>query len=398
MQANLISMISLEEALRTVLDTAVLAGTEKTDLFHALGRGLAEDIISDMDMPPFNKSAMDGFACRVEDIEMELEIIETIPAGQQPSKFIAKGLCSKIMTGARVPDGADCVIKVEETEITVSGKVRCTAGKTNPNIAYRGEDILKGNKVLDKGTLLKPHHIAVLASAGVYRPLVYRRPRIAVISTGNEIVEPWEKPGPSQIRNSNAYQLCSLALQAGALPEYAGIAPDDERASLEMLKKASIDNDIILLTGGVSMGDFDFIPEVLKELGATIHFQTIAIQPGKPTVFATLNKKSIFGLPGNPVSSYNIFLLLVLPLIRAMVGGTYRPVPSRLPMGTDYSRKKSDRMSWIPVVIPDGISVYPVEYHGSAHIRSMSGADAIACIPAGIKELKTGDYVDVRLI
>jgi molybdopterin molybdotransferase len=182
------------------------------------------------------------------------------------------------------------------------------------------------------------------------------------------------------------------------MPEYYGIAPDDENASLEILKKASTDNDIILLTGGVSMGDFDFIPAVMKELGATIHFRAIAIQPGKPTVFATLNKKRIFGLPGNPVSSYNIFLLLVLPLIRAMMGNTYKPVPARLPMGVSYARKKSERMSWIPVTISGESAVYPIEYHGSAHIRSMTGADAIACIPAGVMELNPGDLVDVRLI
>jgi len=391
-------MITIEEALRIVLENKQLKGPEKVDLLHALGRCLAEEVLSDTDMPPFDKSAMDGFACRREDLGMELAVVETIAAGHQPVHPVSNGQCSRIMTGAKVPAGADCVIKVEETEITTDGKVRFTGQATNANIAFRAEDIRKGDKVLGEGTLLKPHHLAILASVGKFRPMVYQRPRVGIISTGNEIVEPWEKPGPTQIRNSNAYQLYSQAIQAGAVPEYFGIAPDEEEASLEILKKASIDNDIILLTGGVSMGDFDFIPGVMQDMGATIHFQTIAIQPGKPTVFATLNKKCIFGLPGNPVSSYNIFLLLVQPLIRAMMGGIHQPLPARLPLGIKYARKKSDRMSWIPVTVSHEGMLYPIEYHGSAHIRSMAAADAVAGIPAGIKQLNIGDYVDVRFI
>jgi molybdopterin molybdotransferase len=398
LQPNLKQMILPEQALKIVLGTALVTGTEKVDLLHGLGRALAEDVISDMDMPPFDKSAMDGFACRMSELGNELEIIETIAAGQQPYKTIGPKQCSRIMTGARVPEGADCVIKVEETTITSEGKVRFTGSITNPNIAYQREDMKRGETVLTNGTFLKPHHIAVLASVGCYRPLVYQRPRVAIISTGNEIVEPWEKPGPSQIRNSNSYQLYGQVLQAGAQPEYIGIAPDDEQASFDILSKALKDNDIILLTGGVSMGDFDFIPGVLQQLGVTIHFRTVAIQPGKPTVFGTLNKKRVFGLPGNPVSSYNIFILLVQPLIRAMLGGTFRAVPSKLPLGIGYSRKKSERMSWIPVKVSDEGTIIPLEYHGSAHVCSLTAADAIACIPAGVNELNTGDWLDVRFI
>lgn len=391
-------MITLDDALKTVLSTTRETGVEKVDLLHALHRGLAEDVISDMDMPPFDKSAMDGFACRMEDLQEELEIVETVAAGQSPARTIRKGQCVRIMTGAQVPRGADCVIKVEETEVTVTGRIRFTAERSSPNIAHKGEDVRLGDKVLEKGTFLRPQHLAVLATVGCYRPLVFQRPRVAIISTGNEIVEPWEKPGPAQIRNSNACQLYGQALLAGGHPDYLGIARDEEDVSMEMLKKACNDNDIILLTGGVSMGDFDFIPRVIGDLGATLHFQTISVQPGKPTVFATLNNKRIFGLPGNPVSAYNMFLLLVHPLIRAMTGGTYRPVPSRLPLGVPYSRKKSDRMSWIPMSISEEGAVFPLEYHGSAHVHSLAGADAIAAIAAGIYELNAGDLLDVRLI
>jgi len=158
------------------------------------------------------------------------------------------------------------------------------------------------------------------------------------------------------------------------------------------------DNDIILLTGGVSMGDFDFIPKVIDRLGATTRFKTVRIQPGKPTVFATLNRKRIFGLPGNPVSSYNIFMLMVVPLMRKMMGEVTIDVPSKLPLGIDYSRKKAERMSWVPVKIAENGSLYPLEYHGSAHVHSLAGADAVIGIQAGVKELKAGDLVDVRFI
>lgn len=391
-------MITPEKALEIILEEAYPLGSEKVDLTACLSRFLAEDVVSDMDMPPFNKSAMDGFACRKEDLGRDLEIMETLAAGQQPSKSIGMGQCSRIMTGAMVPDGADCVIKVEETMLTDAGRIRFTAQDTRSNIAHRAEDIRKGETVLHRGEMIKPQHIAVLASVGCTRPLVCRKPRVAVISTGNEIVEPWEKPGPTQIRNSNSYQLLAQVTLAGGIPEYAGIAPDEEETSFRMMEKALKNNDILLLTGGVSMGDFDFIPGVIERTGATIRFKTISIQPGKPTIFATLNKKRIFGLPGNPVSSHNIFLLLVLPLIRKMMGNEYRPVPARLPLSEDYKRKKADRTSWIPVRVSEDGKIYPLEYHGSAHVHSLAGAGAIAGIPAGTTELKAGDYLDVRFI
>jgi len=391
-------MITLDEALKIVLSTSYELGTEKVDLLHSPGRVLAEEVISDMDMPPFDKSAMDGFACRREDLENDLEVIETIAAGQHPVHSIGENQCARIMTGAMVPGGADVVIKVEETESLPGGKIRFTGEKTQANIALKGEDIQSAEVVLRKGTWIKPQHIAVMASVGCTRPSVYRQPRIAIISTGDEIVEPWEKPGPTQIRNSNSYQLYGQVLLAGAIPEYIGIAPDEEETSYRMMEKALRDNDILLLTGGVSMGDFDFIPGVIEKLGATVLFKTIAVQPGKPTVFATLNNKRIFGLPGNPVSSYNIFLLLVKPLILALMGGEHRPCPDRLPLGQDYTRRKSDRMSWVPVKISSEGKIYPMEYHGSAHVHSLAGADAIAGIPVGLKEIKAGDLLDVRLI
>jgi molybdopterin molybdotransferase len=272
------------------------------------------------------------------------------------------------------------------------------AKNTRSNIAIKGEDIKHGDRVLTKGTWIKPQQIAVLASVGCNRALVFKQPTVAIISTGDEIVEPWEKPGPTQIRNSNGYQLHGQVLLAGGKPKYIGIAPDKEEASFEMMDKALREYDILLLTGGVSMGHFDFIPGIIERLGATIRFKTLAVQPGKPTVFATFNKKRVFGLPGNPVSCFTIFILLVRPLILSMMGAAEKISPHALPLGESYTRKKSDRMSWIPVTVSSEGKLHPIEYHGSAHIRSLAGADAVAGIPAGVKELKTGDLLDVRFI
>ena len=164
------------------------------------------------------------------------------------------------------------------------------------------------------------------------------------------------------------------------------------------MEKSLRDHDILLLTGGVSMGDYDFIPGVIEKLGATIQVRDILVRPGKPTVFATLNKKRIFGLPGNPVSSYNIFILLVRPLLKALMGVKEKNVPVSLPLGKSYTRNKSDRVAWIPVTISEGGKIYPIEYHGSAHVHSLTGADAIAGLPAGKEVFKVGDLIDVRLI
>jgi molybdopterin molybdotransferase len=391
-------MITFEEALKIVLGSVIPCDAEEVGLLDSHGRVLAMDVVSDVDMPPFDKSAMDGFACRREDLHRALEIIETVPAGALPSRTISPGQCVRIMTGAKIPGGADCVIKVEETFINPEGKVKFTATGTRDNIARQGEDVRNGQVVLEKGTLVASQHIAVMAAAGCVAPRVYCKPQITILSTGDEIVEPDLVPGPAQVRNSNAYQLMSLAARAGAEPSYLGVIPDDEATTTENVRKALSGCDILLLTGGVSMGDFDFVPSVYLKLGIDIKFQTIAIQPGKPTVFGTLENKRIFGLPGNPVSSFNIFSLLVAPLIRAMTGLAIHREIKRLPMGIEYQRKRSDRLSWIPVRFSEDGKVFPVEYHGSAHIHALTGADGIAAIPAGKAGIKPGDLVDVRFI
>jgi len=388
-------MISYEEALQIVLIHTYPTGNETVSLQELTGRVLAEDVFSDINMPPFNRSAVDGYACRKTDIRQPLEVVETVRAGVFPTKKIHSGQCTHIMTGAPVPKGADCVFMEEESAEITPDKVRFTGEKTKINISPFAEDIREGERVLASGTLISPQHIAIMAAVGYVNPKVAIRPKVAVIATGDEIVEPHLKPGISQIRNSNGYQLTAQAGKAGAIPAYLGIASDSEEDTFRMITEALAQSDVVLLTGGVSMGTYDFVPKILEKAGIEILFRTIALQPGKPTIFGTKGDKRIFGLPGNPVSSFTIFEILVKPMLWKMMGVPEPVRYLRLPLGLDYQRKRSDRMQWLPVQIRDG-RVYPLEYHGSAHIFALATAHAIAAIPLGITKLSVGDLIDVR--
>ncbi|MEE4177926.1 MAG: gephyrin-like molybdotransferase Glp [Bacteroides sp.] len=391
-------MLSYKEALDIVLNTAPQTGSECIDFKDALGRILYEDVVSDIDLPPFDKSAMDGYACRKEDLDKDLRIVEVIPAGMDPTQHIRSGQCAKIMTGAKIPAGADTVIINEETIELENGMVRFSAGQTKHNIIFRAEDVRKGEVVLAKGTILEPQHIAVLATVGCVDPRVAEKVNVGILSTGDEIIEPEAKPAGSQIRNSNAYQLVAQVERLGSKARYYGIAGDDKERTFHLVKDALENQDILILTGGVSMGDFDFIPSVMNELGVEILFRTVSIQPGKPTVYGIFKEKRIFGLPGNPVSSFNTFQLFVKPLILKMSGASHLPGMARLPLGKTYERKKSNRLSWVPVKLTEDHQVVPLEYHGSAHITSLVDADAFIGIPVGVTKIAQGEFVDVRFI
>jgi molybdopterin molybdotransferase len=391
-------MIQFKEALEIVEQSAQKVGTERINFIESLNRILAEDIISDIEMPPFDKSAVDGYACRKEDIANLLDVIEIIPAGKMPVKKIGKNQCSKIMTGAPVPSGADTIIMVEDVEEFDKSKIRYAREKVRNNICYKGEDIRVNTILLEKGTLIKPQHIALLATSGAVKPLVSKKVVVSIISTGDELVEPDIKPGLSQIRNSNAYQLVAQAENVGVRVDYAGIVPDNEVSTRRMIESAFATGDIVLLTGGVSMGDFDYVPKVLSELGVEIKFSSVAVQPGRPTIFGVKGEQYIFGLPGNPVSSFVQFELLVKPLIYKLSGYNYHPLNIVLPMGNDYSRKRSDRLSWLPVKIDNKGEVLPLEYHGSAHLNALTEADGLIAVPVGQTTLRKGELVHVRQI
>lgn len=389
-------MISLKQAIEIAFSKAQILGTETVDLMKSTGRILAQDVFADDDMPPFNKSAMDGYACRRADLGIELSVQEIIPAGKTPMKTIGVDQCSKIMTGAQVPEGADTVFMVEYAEETASGKVRFSGVKTNSNICLKGEDLKEGDLVLSSGIQLRPQHIAILASVGCAEPLVYKQPVAGIISTGSELVNPEEKPGLSQIRNSNGPQLFAQAKSYGFETNYYGIVPDDELQTRQIIEKSVAENDLTILSGGVSVGDFDFVPEIIRELGFEIHFSKINIKPGQHTTFASKNGKYIIGLPGNPVSSFIQFEVFVLPFLRKLMNYEQLEMKLALPICHDFMRKKTDKEECMPVQLTAENQVQMVNYHGSAHIHAYHQAFGFISIQEGKAELKKGEIVYVR--
>jgi molybdopterin molybdotransferase len=390
-------MISFAEAYDTVMKSAFGTGSETVSFVNTAGRVLTEDLFSNCDMPPFNRSAVDGYACRSEDLSHELEVIEIIAAGKEPLKKPGKYQCSKIMTGAIVPEGCDIVFMVEEAVVLPGGRVKFTGDKKKSNISFRGEDLKSGDLLLHSGRLVAPPDIAILASFGLVEVLVRKKPAVAIISTGDELVEPEKKPDRSQIRNSNAYQLAAQVQRAGGTPFYYGIVPDNDSA-FAVIDKAIRENDVIILTGGVSMGDYDLVPAFLSKAGVKILFDRVNVQPGKPTTFGVHSKALVFGLPGNPVSSYIQFETLVRPLIQKMMDSQWEPAEIDIMLGEKYERKSSSRMGWIPVKINEHSEAIPVRYNGSAHIAALSYSDGIISIMPGIDKLEKGAIVRFRPI
>ncbi len=388
-------MIRLEDAVNIILKFARIEKGERINLDSALHRVLAEDVFSDMNMPPFNKSAMDGFACRLADIDQELEIIETIPAGKIPANNIGPGQCSRIMTGAPIPEGADCVIMIEDSKVTGS-KIKILQHPDKSNICYLGEDIRKGDKVLQKGTRLMPQHISVLAATGYIKPLVYQQPLIAVMVSGDEIVEPHIKPENAKIRNSNGYQLLSQLIHSGCKVDYKGIVTDEMPELEKTIKFSFEESRILIITGGASKGDYDLVPHVMRRLGFRVHFTEVAIQPGKPFNFSTRKNLVCFGLSGNPVSSFIQFEVLVKPYLHTILGKNKSPSRLFMPLGEKINRKKTEREYFFPVGISEDFLAIPLDFHGSAHINALTNAFGVASMPAGKAQLKKGELVNVR--
>ena len=397
------TMLKFDDAFEIVMGSARRLGTERIGIDGALNRVLAETIVSDIDMPPFNKSAMDGFACRRADLANGLTIIEIVPAGSLPKKTIGRNQCTKIMTGGVVPEGADCVIMVEHTESVAENRIRFIGRHTADNICRRGEDVNKGDVVLQAGCKIAAQHIAVLASFGCVRPVVSLQPRVGVIATGDELVEPSRKPSACQIRNSNGFQIAAQVADASAIATNYGIARDTAGAIDGVLKKAMAENDVVILSGGVSVGDYDFVRGILEKNNVKLLFEKVRVKPGRPTVFGVwdegeANTVYCFGLPGNPVSTFILFELLVKPFLFKMMGHNFEPVISYGQLEKTIARKKTERDSWLPVSFAKNGKVRKIEYHGSAHINALCKADGLLCIPAGVAEIKEGTTVAVRQI
>ena len=391
-------MIYLNEALQIVLSSARLLATERVDIGQALNRILAEDIISDIDMPPFDKAVFDGYACRRSDLANALTIVETISAGVSPTKTIGFNQCAKIMTGAAVPQGADCVIMVEQTKNVGQHNIVFRGKQTPDNICRKGMDIKIGEVVLKKGARIRPQHIAVAASVGLIQPLVAKKPKVAIVATGDELVEPALMPGTSQIRNSNSLQLAAQLESVGVSVRDYGIVRDVATDIDRVIKTAAADNDVVIVSGGVSVGDSDLVPGILKKNNVKLLFEKIAVQPGKPTAFGLSDKVYFWGLPGNPVSTYVVFELLVKPFLYKLMGCDYSPISVQMPVDETIVRKNTEKQSWIPVNVTKRGTVKPVEYHGSAHILALCNADGLIGIGIGAANIEKGAMVSVILI
>ncbi len=390
-------MIHYEQAYQIMLNHAAFVGAHRVPYEQSLNRVLAESIKADRDMPPFHKSGVDGYACMEPVKGQELRVMEIIPAGDEPTQPLKRGTCSKVMTGAQVPANTTHVVMVERAESLDYHTVRLGEPGRKTNIAVQGEDFRQGDRILPAGTLLLPQHIAILAAVGWVNPLVGQPPSIGLITTGNELVEPHQKPDSGQIRNTNASQLLSQFRKMDLYPRYSGIVWDSQDTLLETLKSSLARHHLTILTGGVSMGDYDYVPEMMEKAGVKVLFHKIAMKPGKPTIFGSANGSLVLGLPGNPVSTFLQFELFVKPLVYKLMGGHHQPVALRLPLGEDIQQKSSDRDSWKPVYIHAG-KVYPLAYHGSGHIHALARAEGFICVPAGETRVKKGTTVDVRQI
>lgn len=367
----------------------------------ALSRVLAEEIASDVDSPPFDKALMDGYAVRCADLHADSTVMPVageVMAGQVPAPLPA-GRALRIMTGAPIPPSAEAVVRVEQTQLLDDGRVVIAGPPPLPgqNILPRGQEMRRGDAVLHAGFRLNPQAIGVLASVGRTAVLVHPPPRLAIAATGNELVEPSAVPGPGQLRNSNANMLVSQAIRGGADTRYLGIALDSADA-LAGLIEVGLQSDVLVLSGGVSAGKLDLVPGVLRDMGVQPHFHQIAMKPGKPLYFGTRGATLVFGLPGNPVSSFCCFELFVRPALRQFAGyAEPRPQWQRAAL-VDSFRYQTERPTYHPAVIEtvDGHNrVRRVEWFGSPDLRAVTAANALTLLAPGANEYTAGQWLPV---
>jgi molybdopterin molybdotransferase len=391
-------MIELEKALSLAGTYPVRVGKVGVPLKEALGRVLAEDIYTDRDVPPFPKATMDGYACRQEDLPGPLNVLESIPAGLTPTRKVGKGQCSKIMTGAMVPEGANCVIMQEYVDTRADDTIVFTAAETDRNIHPRGQDLKEGDLLLPAGTILTPGHLGIISSAGKVQVMVARQLTIGILATGSELINPDQIPEGAQIRNSNSQQLSAQVRRAGHIPKNLGIVGDQIDALADRITEALEQLDLLILTGGASVGELDLVPGVLEDLGLQLEFHQVAIQPGKPVSFAHRGGDACFGLSGNPVSSFVQFELLVRPYLELCTGAIPINKRIRLIMENEYRRHQADRHFFLPVCITDNGGCDAVVYHGSGHLHALAKAIGFAELPTGQQVINKGEPVYVRLI
>ncbi len=398
-------LLPVEEAINIIMDEIKPLSGERISIEHATGRILFEDIISRRDIPFSNNSAMDGFAVISEDLKgvdekhpKVLKIVEELPAGRIPSRKINRGECAKIMTGGIMPEGADAVVMVENTEQTSVNEVKIKRSvEKGENVRYKGEDIKEGSIVLKKGTRLRPQEIGLLAAIGKSIVNVYQQPIVGILSTGSEIIDIDEPVTEGKVVDSNSYTISSAVREAGGIPLPLGIAKDtEEDIKGKILNTRAV--NVLVTSGGVSVGEFDLVRGLFNEIGCNMKFWKVAIKPGKPFAFGLLNGIPLFGLPGNPVSSFVAFEVFLRPAILKMQGiqNVFRR-QLEATMSVDF-RNKPGRTHFVRGILKwdgDKLKVQPSGEQGSAMLSTLVSANCLIVIPYDKGDVKKGEKVRV---
>jgi molybdopterin molybdotransferase len=400
-------MISVDEALKRILEAIPPLGLEKVNLLDALGRVIGEDIYARRAIPPKDNSAMDGYALRSADSRgtsqekpIILDVVEDIPAGSIPVKQIEPGQAARIMTGAPLPEGADSVIRMEDTrkeENRIALLVEIEKGRY---VRHEGEDMRQGEKVISRGDTTRPVEVGMLATIGRSFILVHQRPLVAIVATGNELVDIDETPSPWKIVGSNSYSLAAQVRECGGIPLQIGIAMD-RREDLLAKFRAAMRADLILSSGGVSVGDYDLVKEIMKEAGNHMQFWQVAMKPGRPLAFGSLGDVPIVGLPGNPVSAMVSFEQFIRPAILKMLGhkNLFRRI-IQSSLAEDIEKKKGFR-HFIQARIKrdgEGYTVVTTGKQGSGILKSMVKANSLIILPEEVTEVRKGAMVKVQLL
>lgn len=394
-----------DEALKLVLENIEDYGEEKISVLDSYNRVLVNDIYALNDDPPFSKSSMDGYAYNKEDENKDDYVLiknKIIYAGLCDKIKVNSGECVKIMTGAMLPENCNAVQRVEWTEKIEADKttIKFTKKEISNNIIKKGNNKKTGEKILDKKFLL-PKDIAILAGFGFSNIDVKKKIKVAVVSTGDEIANIGESLKEGQIYDANAPMLVSRTLALSSDSKFYGKVNDDEREIKNILSKAIEENDIVLISGGVSMGDFDYVHKELLELGVKQIFHGLAMKPGKPLFFGKLNKKAVFALPGNTVSSFMTFEIMVKAYILSCLGLNYDSSYTNAVLTDEFKRKDNERLEYVPVKLIHNntkLEAKLINYNNSSMIASFSEANGILKIDIGVSNIKAGSVVDVRFL
>jgi molybdopterin molybdotransferase len=392
-------MIAVEEAQERVLAEVGVVGTERVAFTEALGRVLREDVRATADVPAGDNTAMDGYAVRAADIAappVRLRVIEDLPAGTVATKRVEPGTAIRIMTGALMPEGSDTVAHVEITDGGDDVVLVRESLRAGTNVRRRGEDMREGDLVLGDGTPIGPAEVGVLAGVQKSVVRVGRRPAVAILSTGDEIVDVDEPRPFGKVVNSNSYSLAALARDAGALPRMIGIVRDDRDATIAAIESA-LESDFVISSGGVSVGAYDFVKDALDALGAETKFWQVAMKPGKPVVLSRLRERLYFGLPGNPVSCMVSFILFIAPALRKAMGQRANLLPPSLAVRMLAPLKsRGDRRNYLRVRVAargGELVAHPMTSQGSGVSTSMVQANGLAVVETGVTAVDAGAVV-----